>query len=81
MRWVAQLYPAAWRARYGDELEVLLEDAGPSWTDLFDLLRGASIMQMSGINFWKIAAGFTLAGALISVDGAGSLRLERGAAD
>jgi uncharacterized protein involved in exopolysaccharide biosynthesis len=66
MRWAARLYPAAWRARYGDELEVLLEDAGASWTDLLDILRGALVMQMSGIGFWKIAAGFTLAGALIS---------------
>ncbi len=66
MRWAARLYPAAWRARYGDELEVLLEDTGARWTDLLDILRGALLMQLSGIGFWKIAAGFTLAGALIS---------------
>lgn len=66
MRWAARLYPAAWRARYGTELEVLVEDSGPSWAALFDLLRGASIMQVRGLGFWKIAAGFTVAGALIS---------------
>ena len=66
MRWAARLYPAAWRARYGDELEVLLEDAGARWTDLLDILRGALLMQMNGLGFWKIAAGFTLAGALLA---------------
>jgi hypothetical protein len=64
MRWAAGLYPAAWRARYGEELEVLLEDAAPRWTDLLDLLRGALTMQMKGVSYGKIAAGFTIAGAL-----------------
>ncbi len=56
MRWAARLYPAAWRARYGHELDILLEDAGASWTDLLDIVRGALTMQMSSLNFWKIAA-------------------------
>ena len=29
VRWAARLYPAAWRERYGGELEALLEDVGP----------------------------------------------------
>ena len=77
MRWAARLYPAAWRARYGDELDVLMEDAAPRWTDLIDLLRGALTMQLTSLNFWKIAVGFTLAGG----DGlcaAGSLRFDGG---
>lgn len=35
------LYPRAWRARYGDELEALLEVARPGLRDRLDLLRGA----------------------------------------
>ena len=35
------LYPRAWRARYGDELEALLEVAPVGLRDRFDLLRGA----------------------------------------
>ena len=35
------LYPRAWRARYGDELEALLDVAPPGLRDRFDLLRGA----------------------------------------
>ena len=65
-RWAARLYPAAWRARYGDELEILMEDAGPCWTDVVDLLWGAMNMQMRSVGFWKIAAAFTVAGALVS---------------
>jgi hypothetical protein len=39
-RYVA-LYPAAWRARYGEELEAVLGEAGLSLRDRLDLVRGA----------------------------------------
>ena len=46
MRWLArrlvQLYPAPWRARYGDELESLVESVDPSATLLADVGRGAA---------------------------------------
>lgn len=74
MRWAVRLYPSAWRARYGGELEVLMEDAGPRWTDIFDLLRGALTMQMTSLNFWKIAVGCAFSGVLIS--GVWSLTLQ-----
>jgi hypothetical protein len=35
------LYPAAWRRRYGDELESLLEQGGLGVRDRLDLIRGA----------------------------------------
>jgi hypothetical protein len=38
---LVRLYPAAWRERYGDELEVLLEDRSPGPFDVADLLLGA----------------------------------------
>ena len=63
-RWAARLYPAAWRARYGVEMEALLEDARPRGGDLWDVLRGALFMQMTSLSFWKILSGCALAGVL-----------------
>jgi hypothetical protein len=66
VRWAARLYPAAWRARYAPELEVLLEDVGPGGRDLWDILRGALLMhmRMTAVSFWKILAGGAIAGLL-----------------
>jgi hypothetical protein len=36
-----RLYPAAWRSRYGDEMEALLEQRRPGRRERLDLLRGA----------------------------------------
>lgn len=41
MRMMVRLYPATWRARYGDEFEQLLLDNPPSLADRLDLARGA----------------------------------------
>jgi hypothetical protein len=38
---IVALYPRAWRARYGDELEALLEAGSIGLRDWIDLLRGA----------------------------------------
>jgi hypothetical protein len=35
------LYPAAWRVRYGEEMEVLLADRPPTFRDRLDIIRGA----------------------------------------
>jgi LPS O-antigen subunit length determinant protein (WzzB/FepE family) len=63
-RWGVRLYPKAWRARYAEEFEALLEDVGPGAGDLWDVARGALFMQMTSITFWKIVASFAVAGAL-----------------
>jgi hypothetical protein len=63
-RWAARLYPAGWRARYGVEMEALLEDVGPGSGDLWDIVRGALFMRVTSLSFWKILAGCTLAGLL-----------------
>ncbi len=39
--WALELYPYAWRERYGAELRALLEERDLSLGTLFDLLRGA----------------------------------------
>jgi hypothetical protein len=41
------LYPREWRARYGVELDALLEDANLKWRDIFDLLRSALEVRMN----------------------------------
>ena len=64
VRWSVRLYPEAWRARYGVEMEALLEDAGSGGGDLWDIVRGALFMRMTSLNFWHILAGCTLAGVL-----------------
>jgi uncharacterized protein involved in exopolysaccharide biosynthesis len=56
----ALLYPATWRRRYGAEFAALLEDSTPQWRDLFDILNGAIIMQLSQ---WS-ARNVTIAGGL-----------------
>lgn len=38
---LVRLYPAAWRARYGEELAALLEDRPPGPFDVLDLVLGA----------------------------------------
>jgi hypothetical protein len=39
--WLIRLYPPAWRERYGDELDVLLEEGLRSPLDVLDILLGA----------------------------------------
>jgi hypothetical protein len=69
-----RLYPAAWRARYGDEMLALLEDRRVGWRDRLDLVRGAvdahwlaprSAATMVGAALlagaaWTVAAAATL---------------------
>jgi LPS O-antigen subunit length determinant protein (WzzB/FepE family) len=66
IHWTARLYPAAWRERYGEELDALVEDIQPQWEDLFNVLLGALRMQMTTRNSLKILAAATLAGALVA---------------
>lgn len=41
MRALLRLYPGAWRSRYGDEMEALLEQRPPGRRERLDLVRGA----------------------------------------
>jgi uncharacterized protein involved in exopolysaccharide biosynthesis len=65
MRFAAGLYPAAWRARYGEEFEALLEDIGPCWRDVWNVLAGALKMQMATWTWWKLVSALALAGAAV----------------
>jgi uncharacterized protein involved in exopolysaccharide biosynthesis len=66
IRCAALLYPASWRARYGDELETLLEDVGPGWAEFFDICGGAIKMQLMRGNSIRFVAACALAGVLIA---------------
>jgi hypothetical protein len=62
-RLMVRLYPSRWRARYGLELNALIEDSGAKRLDLLDLLAGAFKMQFCN---WKFPAGLALAGLAIA---------------
>jgi hypothetical protein len=63
-RFLIRLYPATWRARYGDEFEALLEDSSSGWPACFDLLKGAIRMQLSLPVFPKLALVLSIVGLL-----------------
>jgi hypothetical protein len=66
LRCAARLYPSAWRARYGAELDALLEDAGGGWRDFVDICRGAMKMRILSGGLWRFACACGLAGLLIA---------------
>jgi LPS O-antigen subunit length determinant protein (WzzB/FepE family) len=63
-RCLIRLYPASWHARYGEELEALLEDCHASLPDKFDLLKGALKMQLTLPTFPKLAIALSVVGML-----------------
>jgi hypothetical protein len=63
-RFLIQLYPANWRARYGEEFRALLEDSAPSFSAIFDLMKGAITMHLSVPAFPKLALLLSVAGLL-----------------
>ena len=69
-----RLYPSPWRTRYGAEFQALLEDVEPSWRAVFDALLGAACMQAKHISAAKITIAFALAGLLLAVPVAFSIK-------
>ena len=47
LRAAARLYPRAWRDRYGEEFDALIDDLTPRWRHVFNIVVGALIMQIS----------------------------------
>ena len=65
LRLAVWLYPAAWRRRYGAEFEALLDDLRPSTRDLWDIARGALLMQVSTpVSYLKLGAITAVIGAV-----------------
>lgn len=46
--WAIRLYPRSWRARYGAELEALIDDLDPGWGDVASILKGSVTMHLEG---------------------------------
>jgi LPS O-antigen subunit length determinant protein (WzzB/FepE family) len=72
-KWMMRLYPAAWRARYGDEMDALLADSGADAKTIANLLAGGIRMRFSKGSFLKLAVGLGVAGMLLGL-GASYLR-------
>jgi hypothetical protein len=67
LSWAIWLYPASWRARYAREFGALLDDLNPRWRDLWDMFRGAILMQLSTpAVYLKLGAITAVIGALIA---------------
>lgn len=67
LKFLARFYPSAWRRRYGDEYEALLEQTKPRAQDVFDVFWGAFKMQMKTWRILRIMIVCSLAGALAAV--------------
>lgn len=66
IRCAAGLYPSAWRARYGAELEALAEDVDAGWREFVDICKGAVTMQIRSGGAWRFAAACGAAGLLVA---------------
>lgn len=65
-RLIVALYPRDWRRRYGEELEALLDDSNGGWSDVFDVIKGAIVMQMKSVRVPLVGAMLgAMAGAAI----------------
>lgn len=49
LKFLARLYPARWRDRYGTEFDALLDDISPTFRDLGDVLGDALRARMTGV--------------------------------
>jgi capsular polysaccharide biosynthesis protein len=64
-KWIMRLYPARWRARYGDEVDALLADSGADARVVADLFQGGIRMRVSTWSFLKLAPVLAIVGMLI----------------
>jgi len=60
---LARFYPAAWRERYGEEFQGLIEDKKLGASDLLDVFCGGLKMQVTSQSFVRIILPCALAGA------------------
>lgn len=67
IRWAAKLYPPRWRARYGRELDALLDDVGLSWRDLPDTLWGALVAQVKTLSEDRVRVIVQPSGAVVAL--------------
>jgi capsular polysaccharide biosynthesis protein len=59
---LVRLYPATWRARYGEEFATVIEDSPAGWRSTFDVMKGAIRMQLHVPTFPKLAVILSMLG-------------------
>jgi hypothetical protein len=64
LRAAARLYPRAWRDRYGEEFDALVDDLRPQWRDVPNVLMGALLMHISRPPLLTLAAALVIVGAI-----------------
>ena len=69
LRVAARLYPRAWRVRYGEEFDALIDEMRPRWRDVVNTVVGALMMQISRLTLLPVATAIigAVAGAAISL--------------
>jgi hypothetical protein len=67
LRLLVRLYPLAWRSRYGDEFEALLEDRAPCLLDAFDIFLGALKTQVTSWSFVRVTLASCLLGLVAAL--------------
>ncbi len=69
LRVAARLYPPAWRVRYGEEFDALIDEMRPRWRDVVNTAVGALIMQISRLTLIPVATAIigAVVGAAISL--------------
>ena len=69
LRAAARVYPRAWRDRYGDEFDALIDDLTPRWRDVFNVVIRALIMHTSRLTLTPVALAIVGAvlGAAVSL--------------
>ncbi len=65
MKRLIRLYPRAWRERYGDEFEALLDDVALGWRDAANIVRGALKMHLNGGSLLKLSAVLGAVGLIV----------------
>ena len=63
LRAAARLYPRAWRDRYGEEFDALIDDVTPRWRDVVSIVTGALIMQITRLA--SVPVALAVAGAVV----------------
>ena len=66
-RLLTRIYPAAWRERYGEELDGLIEDRGLRAADLFDVFWTGIKMRLTGRSLVRVVLPCAMAGGLAGV--------------
>ncbi len=66
-KWMLLLYPTTWRARYGEEVDSLLDESGADARVVADLFRGGLHMRFEKWSFLRLAFVMGATGMLLAM--------------